>query len=99
MVSNVEDHAAIQDAALHREIMRLRQVDNHTNLFFLALEYLSLATVIGGAIAFAEYRHAWGLSWFWNVPVFAIAMILIGGMQHRLAGLGHESSHYSFMKN
>jgi fatty acid desaturase len=99
MVSNVEEHAAIQDAALHREIMRLRRVDNHTNLFFLALEYLSLAIVIGGAIAFAEYRHAWGLSWFWNVPVFAIAMILIGGIQHRLAGLGHESSHYSFMKN
>jgi fatty acid desaturase len=99
MVSSVEEQAAIQDAALHREIMRLRQVDNHTNLFFLALEHLSLAIVIGGAIAFAEYRHALGLSWFWNVPVFAIAMILIGGIQHRLAGLGHESSHYSFMKN
>ena len=42
---------------------------------------------------------SWGLSWFWNVPVFAIAIILIGGIQHRLAGLGHESSHYSFMKN
>ena len=31
--------------------------------------------------------------------MFAIAIILIGGIQHRLAGLGHESSHYSFMKN
>ena len=26
-------------------------------------------------------------------------MILIGGIQHRLAGLGHEASHYCFMKN
>ena len=77
----------------------LRQVDNHTNLLFLALEYLSLAIVIGGAIVFAEYRQSWGLPWFWNVPVFAIAIVLIGGIQHRLAGLGHESSHYSFMKN
>ncbi len=99
MVSSVEERPALQDAALHREIMRLRQVDNHTNLFYLALEYLSLALVIGGAIVFAESRHTWGLSWFWNVPVFAIAMILIGAIQHRLAGLGHESSHYSFMKN
>ena len=40
-----------------------------------------------------------GLSWYWNVPVFTVAIILIGGIQHRLAGLGHESSHYSFMKN
>ena len=99
MVSSVEESPAIQDADLHSAIMRLRQVDNHTNLLFLALEYLSLATVIGAAIVFAEYRQAWGLAWFWNVPVFALAMILIGAIQHRLAGLGHESSHYSFMKN
>jgi fatty acid desaturase len=99
MVSSVEERPALQDAALHREIMRLRQVDNHTNLHYLALEYFSLAIVIGSAIVFAEYRQPWGLSWFWNVPVFANAMILIGAIQHRLAGLGHESSHYSFMKN
>jgi fatty acid desaturase len=99
MVSTVEERPAIQDVVLHREIMRLRQVDNHTNLSFLALEYLSLATVIGGAIVFAESRQMWGLSWFWNLPVYAIAMILVGAIQHRLAGLGHESSHHSFMKN
>jgi len=79
--------------------MQLRQVDNHTNLCYLALEYLCLVAVIGGAVAFAEYRTGWGLSWWWNVPVFTVAVILIGGLQHRLAGLGHESSHYSFMKN
>ena len=27
------------------------------------------------------------------------AIILIGGLQHRLAGLGHESAHYSFIRN
>ena len=48
---------------------------------------------------FAENRQTWGLPWSWNIPVFAIAIMLIGGIQHRLAGLGHESSHYSFMKN
>ena len=99
MVSSVEERPTFQDAALHREIMRLREADNHTNLLFLAVEYLSLVAVMAGAIVFAEYRDSWGLPWFWNVPVFAIAIILIGGIQHRLAGLGHESSHYSFMKN
>ncbi len=90
---------SFEDPALHREIMRLRQVDNHTNLHFLALEYACLALVIGSAVVFAEYRQSWGFSWSWNVPVFAIAVTLIGGIQHRLAGLGHESSHYSFMKS
>src|SRR5271166_6211053 len=98
MVSSVEQPTR-EDAALRREIMRLRQVDNYTNLFFLAFEYFCLAAVIGGAVNFAEYRQSWGLSWYGNVPVFVVAIILIGGIQHRLAGLGHESSHYSFMKN
>jgi fatty acid desaturase len=88
-----------EDRALQREIKRLRQVDNRTNLLFLAIEYLSLLAVIGGAVAFAEYRQQWGLAWSWNIPVFATAIVLIGALQHRLAGLGHESSHYSFMRN
>jgi fatty acid desaturase len=89
----------LDDAALQREIMRLRQVNNHTNLFFLAFEYLCLGVVIATAVFFAESRQAWGLSWYWNIPVFGLAIILIGGLQHRLAGLGHESSHYSFMRH
>ena len=44
-------------------------------------------------------RGQWGLAWAWNVPVFVTAIVLIGALQHRLAGLGHESSHYSFMRN
>jgi fatty acid desaturase len=88
-----------EDAALQRQIKRLRQVDNHTNLVYLAIEYLSLLAVVGGAVVFAENRGQWGLAWSWNIPVFVTAIVLIGGLQHRLAGLGHESSHYSFMRN
>jgi fatty acid desaturase len=93
------DRPTFEDRALQHQIMELRQADNFSNLLYLALEYLCLAVVIGGAVIFAEYRQAWGLAWAWNIPVFAVAIILIGGLQHRLAGLGHESSHYSFMKN
>ena len=86
--------------AFKREIMQLRQVDNHTNLAVPGARVcVPSLVVIGGAVVFAEYRAAWGLAWSWNVPVFAAAIILIGAIQHRLAGLGHESSHYSFMKN
>ncbi len=84
---------------LQRGIMQLRQVDNVTNLLYLAFEYVCLAAVIAGAVVFAQTRADWGLAWGWNVPVFAVAITLVGAIQHRLAGLGHEASHYSFMKN
>jgi fatty acid desaturase len=88
-----------EDPGLQREIMHLRLVDNYTNLLYLVWEYGCLALVVSGAILFAEYRNGWGLPWSCNVPVFAVAIVLVGGIQHRLAGLGHEASHYSFMKN
>ena len=88
-----------QDPQLQREIMQLRRVDNRTNLLYLAMEYLSLLVVVGGTVLFAEYRQGFGIAWLWNLPVFVVAIILIGGIQHRLAGLGHEASHYCFMKN
>jgi fatty acid desaturase len=93
------EQPTLEDSALQREIMRLRYADNYTNLLFLGWEYVCLAAVIGGSVIFAEYRQSWGLSWYWNIPVFAVAIILTGGIQHRLAGLGHESAHNSFMKN
>src|SRR5690349_18697550 len=88
-----------EDPSLQREIMQLRQVDDYTNLFYLLLEYTCLAIVVAGAVVFCEYRATWGLPWRWNIPVFGVAIILVGAIQHRLAGLGHEASHYSFMKN
>ena len=88
-----------EDPALQTQVKRLRQVDNYTNFVYLAIDYVSLLVVIGGTVVFAEYRAKWGLAWSWNVPVFFTAIVLIGGLQHRLAGLGHESSHYSFMRN
>ena len=84
---------------MQHEIRKLREVDNLTNLFYVAMEYSCLIAVIGSAIAFAQFRATCALAWSWNLPVFAIAIVLIGGIQHRLAGLGHEAAHYSFMKN
>src|SRR5947209_7468252 len=98
-MSSRKARPTFEDRSLQREFMQLRRVDNFTNLLYLGLEYLSLVMVIGGAVGFAELRRAWGLAWAWNVPVFATAMMLVGAIQHRLAGLGHEASHYSFMKN
>ena len=43
-----------EDAALQTQVKRLRQVDNHTNFVYLAIDYLCLLVVIGGTVVFAE---------------------------------------------
>jgi fatty acid desaturase len=94
-----ETRLSFNDPELNQELMRLRAVDHATNLGFLAIEYASLAAVIGGAIAFREWRRASGLPWGWDLPVLTLAMVLVGALQHRLAGLGHEAAHYSLLRS
>lgn len=90
---------AFNSPELRDQIMRFRAVDNTTNLIYLAFEYLCIVVVAGSTIVFCESRGAWGLAWGWNIPVVAVAVVLIGALQHRLAGLGHEASHYTLLKN
>lgn len=87
------------DPELNSRINQLRRVDNRTNLGYLALDYLAIAAVIAGAVTFAESRAGWGLAWAWNLPVFGLAIVLLGALQHRLAGLGHEASHYTLLRH
>ena len=87
------------EPSLDDDIRRLRTADNVTNLGYIAWEYLCIALVIGGTVAFCEYRAGWGVPWAWNIPVFSLAIVLIGGLQHRLAGLGHEAAHYSLLRH
>lgn len=94
-----EARPSFNEPGLNREIMRLRAVDHATNLGFLALEYACLAAVIGGAVAFREWRRGSGWPWVWDLPVLALGVALVGALQHRLAGLGHEAAHYSLLKN
>ncbi len=84
---------------LDKQLRQLRRVDNHTNGFYLAREYLTLLVMVGSVVWYAEHREVWGISWYWNIPIFAVAMVLVGGLQHRFAGLGHEAAHYSLFKN
>jgi fatty acid desaturase len=97
--TGVEARPSFNDPALNEAIMRLRAVDHWTNLGFVALEYACLAAIIGGAIAFREWRRGAGLPWGWDAPVLAVAIVLVGAIQHRLAGLGHEAAHYSLLRN
>lgn len=77
----------------------LRHLDNWTNWFYLARAYLFLALVLGGTIAFYQYRDLWGLSRLWHLPVTFLAALLVGVGQHRLVMLGHEASHYCLFRS
>jgi fatty acid desaturase len=90
---------ALNDAKLQRCINQLRPLDNSTNWLYLAREYLFLALALTGTVAFYQYRAAWGLAWAWNIPVTALAWLLVGAQQHRLATLGHEAVHYVLFRN
>src|SRR5262249_20117190 len=85
---------SLKDADLKEQLQRLRRTDNVTNWYYLARTYVYLALVLGGAVWFDLYRQGEGWSWGWSVPVFALAVVLVGAGQHQLSGLSHEGSHH-----
>jgi fatty acid desaturase len=84
---------------LNQQISRLRELDNITNLMFLAGDYLTLAAIAAATLGFYFARDSWGLAWAWNIPVTGLAILLVGAVQHRLAGLAHEAAHYALLRN
>jgi fatty acid desaturase len=94
-----EGTRSLQDAELKEHLQRLRQTDNHTNLYYLVRTYLYFAIVIGGTIWFYHFQAAAGLSAWWSVPVTLLAIVLIGGGQHQLTGLSHEAAHHTLFRH
>jgi fatty acid desaturase len=89
----------LQDARLKQVLQDLRRTDNFTNLAYLVRTYAFLAAVIGGALWFYSYHSSTGLSFWWNVPVTLLAILLVGAGQHQLTGLAHEASHHILFRN
>ncbi len=99
VVSCGRPQKSLQGAELKEKLQELRRTDNWTNWYYLARTYLYLALLIGGAIWFDQYRQASGWSIAWDVPVFLLAVVLIGAGQHQLSGLAHEGSHHILFRN
>ena len=89
----------LQDADFKAHLQELRRADNLTNWLYIARTYLYLAAVIGGAVWFYQYQAAAGLSFWWNVPVTLVAIVLVGAGQHQLSGLAHEGVHHILFRN
>lgn len=69
------------------------------NLLWLALDYASAIAVIGATVSFWSQRASWGLPAVWSVVAGILAVILLGSIQHRIALMGHEASHYMLYPN
>ena len=89
----------LQDPELKGHLQRLRLTDNLTNWYYLARSYLFFVAVIGPAVWFDLYRQSQGWSVLWSVPVFVLAIVLIGAGQHQLSGLSHEGAHHILFRN
>jgi fatty acid desaturase len=97
---NAEPRAAsLNDPQFKKRLQELRQTDNFRNWYFLFRTYAWLALVIGGAVWFYQATRTEPAWLAWNVLVFAIAIVLVGALQHHLANLAHEAVHHTLFKN
>lgn len=88
--------ATLSDPRIKEKLQELRRTDNYTNLFYVARTYIYLTLVIGGAIWFYHWND---ISFWLNVPVTILAILMVGAGQHQLTGLAHEASHHILLKN
>lgn len=83
-----------QQARMGRLLRAYRRPNNIRNVWHLGMDLLSLVVVIGGCVWLCENFSAIGLPWSLCALCVAISVVLVGAIQHRLAGLGHEGSHH-----
>ena len=81
------------------DLRKWTKVHRSRNLLCLLLDFLSAAGIITSTIYFLNHRAEWGLPWIFNIPVTAIAIFLVGCIQHRIGLMGHEASHYLLHPN
>lgn len=87
------------NSQVKKQLRQFLKTDNYTNFLYIGRIYLLLALSIGGAVAFFEYQQASGISFFWNIPVYLVAILVVGASQHQMMGAGHEAAHHTLFKN
>lgn len=80
-------------------LRELTRTDNVTNFRYIARAWLVAVAAIGLSVWFFQSREAAGLSWWWNVPVAVVAIVIVGASQHQLAGATHEATHHTLFRH
>lgn len=88
-----------EQVRLGRLLRQYRQPNNTRNLWHLGVDLFSLALIMALAIWLCENYENLGLPLACCFPPIAIAVVMIGAVQHRLAGLGHEASHHVLFRD
>jgi fatty acid desaturase len=92
-------YQSLADPALKKLLQELRQTDNWRNWLYVVRTYALLALVIGGAVWFYQQTRGSQLWLLWNVPVFPLAILAVGALQHHMATLAHEAVHRTLFRN
>lgn len=93
------DSAKSSERELADALRKLRHIDGPRNLGYLAIDYLTIAVIFVAGWFFLEYRQQYGWPWWVTLTFFGLGAIVMGGVQHRLAAIAHEASHYTLLKN
>ncbi len=81
------------------EIAALRQLDNTTNIRFIAGTWAVITITIALSVWCYQSFLAGSLSFWWTVPVTILAALTIGAAQHQLGGIIHEGTHFLLFKD
>lgn len=81
------------------DIAALRQLDNTSNIRFIAGTWLLILVTIAGAVWVFEGFNAGTVSFWWTIPVTIGAVLVIGATQHQLGGIIHEGTHFLLFKD
>jgi fatty acid desaturase len=92
-------YSSLSDPAFKKLLQELRQTDNWRKWLYVLRTYFLIAAVVGGAIWFYQSTRASDLWLVWNVPVFAVAILAVGALQHQMATLAHEAVHHTLFRN
>ena len=82
-----------------KQISALRELDNTTNIRFIAATWLVIAVTVAAAVWCYTAFNAGEISFWWTIPVTICAALIIGAAQHQLGGIIHEGTHFLLFKD
>jgi len=87
------------DREIKRRVKELASGDNVTNFAHIAKVYLVIAATIAATVWAWLQLSELPYGWIAMIPLYVLAVLVIGASQHQLAGAGHEGSHHTLFKN